>query len=356
MKSFCSRLAALQTPYVPGEQPKRKNLIKLNTNESPYPAAPEVLHAVQQEIEDNHFQLYPDPEAEALCMAIARRHGVRKDQVFVGNGSDEVLALSFMAFFDPDAPILFPDITYSFYPVYASLFQIPYRTVPLDENFCIRAQEYANAQGGVIFANPNAPTSIELPLESVIKILKSNPERVVIVDEAYAEFGHESALSLVDCYENLLVVRTFSKSHSMAGMRLGFAIGQPHLIRTLNTIKNCFNSYPIDRIAQRAGIAAMQAQEYYQQAVENIKNTRTWTKEQLEMRGFTLPDSSTNFVFAKHKQADASMLFAQLRERNILVRHFNAPRIDQHLRITIGLPGEMKALFDALDDILGLKA
>lgn len=353
MNRYASKLARSLAPYVPGEQPKIDGLIKLNTNENPYPPAPEVRQALRAVAENARLELYPDPESHALRAAIASHCGVAPENVFVGNGSDEVLALCFLAFFDRDATLYFPDITYSFYPVYSDLFGIPTHRPALREDFTLDVADYADAPGGVLLANPNAPTAIALPPSDIRRLLQTNPHRAVVVDEAYADFCDCSAVELLDEFPNLLVVRTFSKSHSLAGMRLGYALGQPEMIQALDAVKNCFNSYPIDRVAQAVGEAAMRADAYYARTARDICATRDWTTAQLRARGFVLADSAANFVFARHPHQDAALLMAQLRQHKILVRHFAAPRVREYLRITIGLPQQMQALMDALDDIVG---
>ncbi|MFZ5974634.1 MAG: histidinol-phosphate transaminase [Bacillota bacterium] len=349
---FASRLAKTLTPYVPGEQPRLSRLIKLNTNENPYPPAPSVLEAIADAAGD--LRRYPDPESVALRESIAKRHGfgLASKNVFTGNGSDEVLGFSFLAFFDPDAPIVFPDITYSFYPVYAKLFSIPFREVPLNDDFTLDVEAMAQPSGGVIFANPNAPTSIELPLVQVRRILDARPDCVVLVDEAYIEFGKESAVCLVQEYPNLLVVKTFSKSHALAGLRVGYALGHEDLIQTLNNVKNSFNSYPVDRLAQAGATAAMRDEAYCTQSIEAVCQTRQESMAALRAMGFEMPDSNANFLFMKHKAVPAAALMEQLRARGVIVRRFQNPRIENYLRVTVGTKEEMQVLMKELQDIV----
>ena len=338
-------------PYTPGEQPNEPEMIKLNTNENPYPPAPGV-QKVLQELETDTLRLYPDPAAKDLVHAIARNYGLADEQVFVGVGSDDVLAMSFLTFFNSKKPILFPDITYSFYDVWADLFRIPYECKALDENFCIRKEDYFGENGGIIFPNPNAPTGVELPQQDIEEILKHNRDVIVIVDEAYVDFGGHSALELIEKYDNLLVVQTFSKSRSMAGMRIGFACADPKLIKYLNDVKYSFNSYTMDRTTIATGVAAMENQAYFQKTCEQIISTREWTKKELEKLGFTFPDSRTNFIFASHRSCPAKELFEALRGKHIYVRYFPKPGIDNYLRITIGTQEEMRQLICFLKEYL----
>jgi len=359
MSRFWSQVVRDLTPYVPGEQPKIANLIKLNTNENPFPPSPKVLAAIQAELGDDaaHLRLYPDPNADLLKNAIAGLHGITAKQVFVGNGSDEVLAHVFMALLRHDAPILFPDITYSFYPVYCGLYDVEYRTVPLAEDFSINPADYYGQPGksakigGIIFPNPNAPTGRLLALDAIEQILKTNPDAVVVVDEAYVDFGGETAIKLVARYDNLLVVHTLSKSRSLAGLRIGFAVGHPALIEALERVKNSFNSYPLDRLAIVGAVAAMEDQAYFEQCCRAVIATREALTADLTSLGFEVLPSAANFIFARHAQHDAAQLAKSLREKNIIVRHFKLPRIDQFLRITVGTDGECKALSEALRQI-----
>ena len=338
-------------PYVPGEQPNQPDMIKLNTNENPYPPAPGVVEALKN-FDTDKLRLYPEPTCKVLVDAIADYYGIRSSQVFTGVGSDDVLAMIFMTFFNSKKPILFPDITYSFYDVWADLFRIPYECKALDEDFCIRKEDYFGENGGIIFPNPNAPTGVELPLSDIEEILQHNPDVIVIVDEAYVDFGARSALGLIEKYDNLLVVQTFSKSRSMAGMRIGFACGNPQLIKYLNDVKYSFNSYTMDRTTLATGVAAISDKEYFQETCKKITDTREWTKKKLTKLGFTFPDSKTNFIFASHKTCPAKELFAALRQEHIYVRYFPKPRIDNHLRITVGTQEEMEKLIEFLKKYL----
>lgn len=332
------------TPYTPGEQPNKPKMIKLNTNENPYPPAPGVQKAMET-FEMDTLRLYPDPTASALVNALAEYYHVGADQVFVGVGSDDVLAMAFMTFFNSDRPILFPDITYSFYPVWAEEFRIPYETVPLDPEFRIVKEDYYRENGGVVFPNPNAPTGHGLPLSEVEDILRHNRDVIVIVDEAYVDFGGESALKLVDQYDNLLVVQTFSKSRSMAGMRIGFAIGNPALIKYLNDVKYSFNSYTMNQTSLRYGVEAVKDEAYFRKTVGKIVSTRERAKEVLAGMGFSFPDSKANFLFITHPEYRAKDLFEALRREDIYVRYFSLPRIDNYLRVTIGTDEEMEAFY-----------
>ena len=334
-------------PYTPGEQPNQPDMIKLNTNENPYPPAPGVEKALR-EMDTDTMRLYPDPTAGELVHAIAENYGLKDEQVFVGVGSDDVLAMSFLTFFNSQKPVLFPDITYSFYDVWADLFRIPYERPALDENFHIRKEDYFRENGGIVFPNPNAPTGVEMPLEEVEDIIRHNPDVIVIVDEAYVDFGGQSALPLIEKYDNLLVVQTFSKSRSMAGMRIGFACGNEKLIRFLNDVKYSFNSYTMNQTALACGVEAVKDKAYFEEGVRKIVETREWAKEELSKLGFVFPDAKANFIFARHPKIDANELFQALKENNIFVRHWNAPRIDQYLRITIGTREEMEMLFGFL--------
>ena len=322
-------------PYVPGEQPNQPGMIKLNTNENPNPPAP----GVQKDLEEfsaDSLRLYPDPAVTDLVKALAKRYQVAEDQVFVGVGSDDVLAMAFMTFFNSDKPILFPDISYSFYSVWAEEFRIPYKRPALDENFRLVKEDYYQENGGIIFPNPNAPTAIYEPLETIEDILQHNPDVVVIIDEAYIDFGGKSALPLIEKYDNLLVVQTFSKSRSMAGMRIGFAFGNPELIKYLNDVKYSFNSYTMNRTSICCGVEAVKDEAYFKETTAKIIATRKWAKEELAKLGFNFTDSMANFIFATHKTVPAKEIFEALREAHIYVRYFQSPRIDNYLRITIG--------------------
>ncbi len=355
MSRFWSQVVRDLTPYVPGEQPKISNLIKLNTNENPFPPSPKVLAAIQDELGEDaaRLRLYPDPNSDLLKAAIAKNHSVTMQQVFVGNGSDEVLAHVFMALLKHDAPLLFPDITYSFYPVYCVLYGIDYETVALAEDFSINPDDFiGRSNGGIIFPNPNAPTGRLLALEAIEQILHANPDSVVVVDEAYVDFGGKTAISLVDRYDNLLVIHTLSKSRSLAGLRVGFAVGHQALIEALERVKNSFNSYPLDKLAIVGAVAAMEDTAYFEQCCQAVMATRDTLTAALEKMGFEVLPSAANFIFARHPQRDAAQLALALREQNIIVRHFKLPRIDQFLRITIGTDAECKTLAEALQGIL----
>lgn len=351
MSKFWSPFVKGLVPYVPGEQPKLSKLVKLNTNENPYGPSPKAIAAMQAELNDN-LRLYPDPNGERLKRAVAEHYGVRPEQVFVGNGSDEVLAHAFHGLFQHGKPLLFPDVTYSFYPVYCGLYGIDYETVELDEDFQIDIADYARPNGGIIFPNPNAPTGCLLGLEAVERLLQANPDSVVLVDEAYIDFGGESAIALVDRYPNLLVCQTLSKSRSLAGLRAGLAVGHPDLIEALERIKNSFNSYPLDRIAIAGAAAAFEDREYFERTCRQVIDSRERVVASMRELGFEVLPSAANFIFARHSQRDAGQLAAGLREQGVIVRHFKLPRIDQFLRITIGAPEQNQALLDALSGIL----
>lgn len=340
-------------PYIPGEQPKDKKYIKLNTNENPYPPSPRVIEAVQQAA-DESLRLYPDPDCDELTSTIAQYHNVNKNQVFVGNGSDEVLAFAFAAFFNPALPILFPDITYSFYPVYANFFNVDYKLIPLDSEFTIPVKEFFIENAGIIIPNPNAPTSKYLPISSIKELLEYNYKagKIVIIDEAYIDFGGESAVTLINEYPNLLVIQTLSKSRSLAGLRVGFAIGHEELIEGLNRVKNSFNSYTLDRLAQVGAIEAFKDEEYFQQTRTRTIHTREWISNKLESIGFNVVESKANFIFISHSVIQANVLFQQLREKGILVRYFNKPRIDNYLRVSIGTEEEMQEFFRVINEIV----
>ena len=337
-------------PYVPGEQPKIQNLLKLNTNENPYPPSPKVVDAVQAVLthQADALRLYPDPDATALKQAIAKQQNVDVSQVFVGNGSDEVLAHIFKAFFIQQEPILYPDITYSFYPVYSQFFSVQTKQIPLNEKFEIDISDYEQENGGIIITNPNAPTSIALGLDKIEQVLKANPNRVIVIDEAYVDFGAESAVELISRYENLVVCQTTSKSRSLAGLRVGFAIAQSHLIAALEAVKNSFNSYPIDRFAIAAAVASFEDQDYFQEQCEKVIASREKLVANLTELGFNVLPSKANFIFATHSLHDAAQLAEKLREQGIIVRYFNKPRINQFLRITIGTDEQNQRLVDTL--------
>ena len=338
-------------PYTPGEQPKVSGIIKLNTNENPYPPSPAAKAALEA-FDSSEMRLYPAPDASELVDAIAETYGVKSSQVFVGVGSDDVISMAFMTFFNSDKPILFPDITYSFYDVWADVYRIPYRQIPLTADFRINADDYVQPNGGIIFPNPNAPTGVLESPEMIERIVCSNPDSVVIIDEAYIDFGGVSVLPLVSKYENLLVVQTFSKSRSMAGMRIGFAVGSEKLIKYMNDVKFSVNSYTMNRVTIKCGAAAVRDKAYFEETCTKIINTRENAKKELTKRGFTFPDSMSNFIFAKHETASANMIFEELKKRRIFVRYWNKPVICDYLRITVGTDDEMNALYKALDDIL----
>lgn len=338
-------------PYVPGEQPKQDNVIKLNTNENPYPPTPMVTDAAGHFNMDK-LRLYPDPEAADLVEAIAGYYGMNKNQVFVGVGSDDVISMCFLTFFNSDKPILFPDITYSFYSVWADLYRIPYEIPKLDASFKIVPEDYYKENGGVIFPNPNAPTALYMELDKVEDIIKHNQDVVVIIDEAYIDFGGKSALEFVNKYENVLVVQTFSKSRSMAGMRIGYAFGNEKLIKALNDVKYSFNSYTMNATSLAYGVCAVKDKQYFEKCVNEIIKTRQYSAQKLTELGFTFPESKANFIFATHKSVPAAKIFEELKKRNIYVRYFNKPVIDNYLRITIGTKEQMDKLFEALADIV----
>lgn len=338
-------------PYTPGEQPKRKDLIKLNTNECPYPPSKKVKEVLER-FAGEDLRLYPDPAAQELVCALADYYHVGKDQVFVGVGSDDVLAMAFLTFFNSKKPVLFPDITYSFYDVWAELYGIPYERQPLDDKFRLRKEDYLKENGGIIFPNPNAPTGVFEELSAVEEIIAANRDSVVIVDEAYVDFGGRSVMPLTERYDNLLVVQTFSKSRAMAGMRIGFAVGSPKLIRYLNDVKFSFNSYTMSRLALSCGKACVEDDAYFKEITAKLIKTREWTKGQLRALGFSFPDSMANFIFATHERVPAGEIFEALRREGIFVRYFNKPRIDNYLRITIGTDEEMERLIGALREII----
>lgn len=338
------------TPYVPGEQPKVcGTLIKLNTNENPYPPSPMVREAVEA-MPLSDMRLYPNVTAAPLAAALAKYHGVSEDRVFVGVGSDDVLATCFLTFFAGNKPILFPDITYSFYDVWADLYKIPYKTVPLDGDFNIVADDYKQENGGVVIANPNAPTSVAAPLSVIEKIIAANTDSVVIIDEAYVDFGGESALSLLDKYDNLVVVRTFSKSRAFAGMRIGYAIAGKELIDAMNDVKFSINSYTMNCAAIQYGVKAVEDEAYFREMIKRVVDTRKWTVDALSKLGFSALESSANFIFATHESIPAAEIFEYLKSRNIYVRYFKKPRIDNYLRITIGTEEQMQRLAEVLGE------
>ena len=339
-------------PYTPGEQPKKSQIIKLNTNENPYPPAPGVKEALAYFHTDD-LRLYPDPVVTDLVDGIAQFYQVDPSQVFVGVGSDDVLAMLFMTFFNSKKPILFPDITYSFYDVWAEMLRIPYTQIPLDDAFRLNPADYKCENGGIVFPNPNAPTGILMPLSEIEDIIAHNRDVIVVVDEAYIDFGGESALPLIEKYDNLLVVQTFSKSRSLAGMRLGFAMGNEKLIRYINDVKYSFNSYTLNQTALSLGVQAIKDREYFEETCAKVIATREWTKCELKKLGFSFGDSMSNFIFATHERVPAKEIFEALREHNIFVRYFSKPRIDNYLRISIGTQQEMERLIAFLAVFLG---
>lgn len=339
-------------PYVPGEQPKHSDMIKLNTNENPYPPAP-MVEKVLKDIVIDDFRLYPKPDARELVDALANEYQVSPEQVFVGVGSDDVLGMAFLTCFSGEKEILFPDITYSFYPVWAELFGIPYRCPALDENFYVKKEDYFVPNGGIVIANPNAPTSIAMELEEIEEIVAKNQDSVVIIDEAYVDFGGKSALPLVERYENVLVVQTFSKSRSMAGMRIGFGIGSKALIDAMYAVRNSYNSYTMNLPSILCGVEAVKDRAYFDKTRTAIMETREKVTKQLEKLGFSVLPSKTNFLFVTHKSVPAEQLFQMLREKHIYVRYFKKPRIQNYLRITIGTPQQMECLINQLEAYLG---
>lgn len=354
MNKYWSPLVDELSPYTPGEQPKVDKLVKLNTNENPYGPSPKVLEAIKQAATDS-LRLYPNPDSDQLKQTIANYYDIEPEQVFLGNGSDEVLAIAFQALLkhdDEERPVLFPDVTYSFYPVYCGLYEIVYDAIELDELFQIRLRDYLKPNSGIIFPNPNAPTGILLPVDAIAQLLEENTESVVIVDEAYIDFGGESAVSLINQYPNLLVVQTLSKSRSLAGLRVGLAMGNADLIEALNRVKNSFNSYPLDRLAQAGAIAAFEDTDYFDETCQAIIDDREDLVSALEQLQFKVLPSAANFIFVRHPRLDAEMLASQLRKRGIIVRYFNKARINQFLRITVGTLEQNQLLVDAIVDIL----
>lgn len=338
-------------PYTPGEQPQVTDVVKLNTNENPYPPSPSV-RAILEDFEYGRMRLYPDPDSSVLVDAIAKRYNVKSSQVFAGVGSDDVLAIAFMTFFGSEKPVIFPNITYSFYDVWADVYRIPYKQIPLNSDFTINREDYITENGGIVIANPNAPTGVMETIENIEYIVKNNPDSVVIIDEAYVDFGGESCLPLVEKYENLLVVQTYSKSRSMAGMRIGFAIGSEKLIKYMNDVKFSINSYTMNPITQLCGAASMADEEYFRETVDRIIATRERSKARLTDLGFVFPDSKTNFIFASPQKVSAKVIFEELKKRNIFVRYWNKPIICDYLRISIGTDEEMDRLFNALEEII----
>lgn len=357
MSRYWSDIVQQLVPYVPGEQPALAHPVKLNTNENPYPPSPRVVEAIARELGEGDtrgdtLRRYPDPLSRRLREAVAAHHCLQPEQVFAGNGSDEVLAHVFQALLKHDKPLRFPDISYSFYPTYARLYDVRCEVVPLADDFSIRADDYLGDAGGVLFPNPNAPTGHALPLTEIERIVAANPSSVVVIDEAYVDFGAESAVSLIDRYPNLLVVHTTSKSRSLAGMRVGFAFGHAALIEALNRVKDSFNSYPLDRLAQVAAQAAYEDDAYFRATCARVIASRERLTQALQSLGFDVVPSAANFVFARHPAYDAATLAARLKAREIFVRHFKLPRIDQHLRITVGSDDECDALIGGLRDLM----
>ena len=351
MSRYWSDVVDTLTPYVPGEQPQLKKLVKLNTNESPYPPSPRVLQAIAA-VNADTLRLYPDPESLLLRQAIAARNGLRPEQVFVGNGSDEVIALAFMALLKHELPLYFPDVSYSFYPVWSQLYGITYTTVPVGQDFSIDPAAYPPHNGGIIIPNPNAPTGMLMSLDTIRSLVGKSTDSVVVIDEAYIDFGGESAVQLIAEFDNLLVVQTLSKSRALAGLRVGFAMGSSALIEALSRVKNSFNSYPLDVIAQRAALASIEDEEYFRASCQRLISARDTLSAALATLGFTVLPSGANFIFASHAQYRARELFARLREEGIVVRFFDKPRIDNYLRISIGTEKDNTALIDALRELL----
>lgn len=353
MSNFWSKTVRELTPYVPGEQIQSKNLIKLNTNESPYGPSLKALEAIRNACDDS-LRLYPPPNAETLKASIAQVYGVKPNQVFVGNGSDEVLAHLFLGLFKQNAPILFPDITYTFYPVYCKLYEIDYQQVPLTDQFAIKIDDYLAIpnNGGIIFPNPNAPTGLSLPLAEIERLLINNSQSVVVIDEAYVDFGCSSSVALVDKYPNLIVTHSLSKSRALAGLRVGYAIANATLIEGLERVKNSFNSYPLGRLAQAGASAAVLDQQHLAETVKKIQQTRASLMNELASLGFSTLPSAANFVFTTHEKVSAETIYNALRQKDILVRYFNLPRINNYLRISIGTNDECKKLITALQEIV----
>lgn len=338
-------------PYVPGEQPNLPDMVKLNTNENPYPPSPKVVETLKN-FDCDSLRLYPDPNSQVLADALAKRYGLQSDQVFLGVGSDDVLAIAFMTFFNSKKPILFPDITYSFYDVWAELFQIPYERPALDDHFDLIPEDYYKENGGVVIANPNAPTGVLQSLDFLRDVIEHNRDVVVIIDEAYADFSGSSALELTQEYDNVLIVQTYSKSRSLAGMRIGYAMGNPELIRAMNDVRYSYNSYPMTRLSVALGAAALEDEAYFRETVAKVIETREWTKKELKRLGFSFRDSRTNFIFATHESVPAQTIFDVLREKHIFVRHFGQKRIENYLRISIGTQAEMERFIRETEQII----
>lgn len=338
-------------PYVPGEQPNLPDMVKLNTNENPYPPSPKVVETLKN-FDCDSLRLYPDPNSQVLADALANCYGLQSDQVFLGVGSDDVLAIAFMTFFNSKKPILFPDITYSFYDVWAELFQIPYERPALDDHFDLIPEDYYKENGGVVIANPNAPTGVLQSLDFLRDVIEHNRDVVVIIDEAYADFSGSSALELTKEYDNVLIVQTYSKSRSLAGMRIGYAMGNPELIRAMNDVRYSYNSYPMTRLSVALGAAALEDEAYFRETVTKVIETREWTKKELKRLGFSFRDSQTNFIFATHEIVPAQTIFDVLREKHIFVRHFGQKRIENYLRISIGTQAEMERFIRETEQII----
>ncbi len=338
-------------PYVPGEQPNLPDMVKLNTNENPYPPSPKVVETLKS-FDCDSLRLYPDPNSQLLVDALAKRYGLQSDQVFLGVGSDDVLAIAFMTFFNSDKPILFPDITYSFYDVWAELFRIPYERPALNDRFDLIPEDYYKENGGVVIANPNAPTGVLQSMDFLRDVIEHNRDVVVIIDEAYADFSGSSALELTKEYDNVLIVQTYSKSRSLAGMRIGYAMGNPELIRAMNDVRYSYNSYPMTRLSVALGKAALEDETYFRETVAKVVETREWTKKELKRLGFSFRDSQTNFIFAAHESVPAQTIFDALREKHIFVRHFGQKRIENYLRISIGTQAEMERFIRETEQIL----
>lgn len=350
-RKFWSKEILNLVPYTPGEQPKINDLIKLNTNENPFSPSPKVAHVLEN-FNTDHLRRYPDPESSELSQTLASYYQVESKNIFIGNGSDEVLAHAFMAFFRQDKPILMPDISYSFYTVYCDLYNIEATSIAIEDDFSINLANYNQDNGGIIFANPNAPTGKEVALADIEQLLIRNTQSLVIVDEAYVDFGGQSAIELTKNYDNCLVIQTFSKSRSLAGLRIGFAIGNESLIAALDRVKNSFNSYPLDMLAQKAAIATIEDNQYFEECVDKIVTTRQWTDKQLKLLGFNVIDSKTNFIFASHPSIDALAIMQYLRDKKIIVRHFTKQKISNYLRITIGTQEDMQSLINSLQQLL----
>lgn len=338
-------------PYVPGEQPNLPDMVKLNTNENPYPPSPKVVETLKS-FDCDSLRLYPDPNSQLLVDALAKRYGLQSDQVFLGVGSDDVLAIAFMTFFNSDKPILFPDITYSFYDVWAELFRIPYERPALNDRFDLIPEDYYKENGGVVIANPNAPTGVLQSMDFLRDVIEHNRDVVVIIDEAYADFSGSSALELTKEYDNVLIVQTYSKSRSLAGMRIGYAMGNPELIRAMNDVRYSYNSYPMTRLSVALGKAALEDETYFRETVAKVVETREWTKKELKRLGFSFRDSQTNFIFAAYESVPAQTIFDALREKHIFVRHFGQKRIENYLRISIGTQAEMERFIRETEQIL----